>query len=349
MLLYIHIPFCSHKCGYCSFASLPASKDLHAPYVRALCAQLEWELERFCARKQKITSVYIGGGTPSLIDSSLFAPLFERFSPFLDSCAEITIEANPLSVNLAWATNMRALGVNRVSLGVQSFFSDKLLWLERDHEVGAISRAIDSLQEAGIAQLSIDLLYDTPFDTRERLAQEIERACEFPIGHISAYSLTLEEGSRFYARGVKSGESSPKNAQFVREKLAEKGFTQYEVSNYTKDHISRHNLGYWESCEYIGVGAGAIGRIGSVRYAPHRDFKRYIAEPLWRENEYLSEEDLRFERLFLGLRSCVGINKKGLDKAKLTALVNENKVRENGDKIVASDYFLADEIALYLS
>lgn len=344
MLLYLHIPFCSSRCGYCAFASSVLPDSFHASYMQALGIQLAHELESLEGR---IKSVYIGGGTPSLVDSALFVPLFERFLPYVEAGAEMSIEANPNSLSAAWLSDMRALGVNRLSLGVQSFLDDKLAYLEREHRAGEVERAIESAREAGFENLSIDLIYDTPLDTPKRLKEEIARASSLPVSHLSAYSLTLEEGSRFFAQG-KESPSEESLAHFVREELASAGFCQYEVSSYARGAKSRHNLGYWRAQDYIGAGAGAVGCRAGERYYPSREVKRYIADPLARQVERLNEEDRRLERLFLGLRSEVGIDPCDANQEKLAILLEEEKVREVEGRIIALDYFLADEIALFL-
>ncbi|CAE10747.1 radical SAM family heme chaperone HemW [Wolinella succinogenes] len=346
MLLYFHIPFCASKCGYCAFDSRSAPSSWHAPYMQALLVALKSELAKL--KEERIESVYFGGGTPTLLDSHLFEPLFERFSPYLSKEAEITIEANPRSLTPSWAERMHSFGVNRVSLGVQSFERKKLAWLERDHGEGEIERAMESLLKARIKHISIDLIYDTPLDSPTLLSKEIQRASTLPIDHLSAYSLTLEEGSRFFAKGQK-GMEGESYASLVRERLGEDGFVQYEVSNYARGYRSSHNLGYWMAKDYIGVGAGAVGCLGGVRYYPAKEIERYIKEPLWREEEPLSHEDKRLERLFLGLRSEVGIAPHEANRSKLELLLSGGKVREERGRILANDLFLADEIALYLS
>ncbi|MGP1449555.1 MAG: radical SAM family heme chaperone HemW [Wolinella sp.] len=358
MLLYIHIPFCAHKCGYCAFTSLRAPTKVHAKYMQALQKQLKSELLGISDLGiSTLESIYIGGGTPSVVDSQKYAGIFELLAPFITPATEVNIEANPNSLDMRWCEDMRAFGVNRLSLGVQSFFEDKLRFLEREHSRYDIENALRLVKQAGIKHVSIDLLYGTPLDSRERLASEVALSSALEIDHLSAYSLTLEEGSRFYSRleggdfraGLKFAQNEESQGEFIREKLAESGFYQYEVSNFARPYKSHHNLGYWESKEYLGVGAGAIGRVGGVRYAPHKELECYISEPLWREEECLSDEDLRFERLFLGLRSCVGIDRNDAKESKLAMLLEAGKVRYKHGKIVANDYFLADEIALYLA
>ena len=348
MLLYIHIPFCDSKCHYCSFNSYVDKFELKEAYMQALLRQLRHDLEKFAIPKRSIETVFIGGGTPSTVSPTLFRPAFETFEPFLTSEAEITSEANPNSASEDWLAGMRELGVNRISFGVQSFFDDKLRLLGRAHRA---SEAIDAVQRAaalGFENLSIDIIYGTVIDTAERMEKEIKEALQLPLTHLSAYELTIEEGTPFEQRPHMRKESL-EQSRLMREKLSKAGLHAYEISNFGKP--CRHNLGYWEYKPYLGIGCGAVGRIGNERYYPHRNVEKYIESPLYREIEELRSSDMTEERIFLGLRSRVGVDMKLLEpsmRRRADLLVKEKKLHLSDNRYHNPDFLLSDEIALFI-
>ncbi|PZT47530.1 coproporphyrinogen III oxidase [Helicobacter valdiviensis] len=351
--LYLHIPFCDSKCGYCAFNSLANKNHLKTAYMQALHSQLLFKLQSF--ENLKITSLYIGGGTPSVLKAELYEPIFNAITPYLQSHAEVSIEANPNSLNYEWICTLKDFGVNRVSLGVQSFFPQKLQFLERNHQNSSTFEAINSLKRANIQKISIDLIYGTPLCNETLLQKEVQEAVSLGTSHISAYHLSIDEGSAFFKQKKKelSGEFAgfASMGHFVKTLLEKEGFLQYEISNFAKNsHFSYHNLSYWEQKPYIGVGAGAVGCIHNQRFYPQTKLENYIQNPLKEEIENLSEEDLELEGLFLGLRTSFGVS---LDKIKntkkLQILLKEKKVKEEEGKIIANDLFLGDEIALFLS
>ncbi|WP_415578388.1 radical SAM family heme chaperone HemW [Helicobacter burdigaliensis] len=351
--LYLHIPFCDSKCGYCAFNSLVNKNHLKPLYMKALYTHLLSKIQSFS--NLRITSLYIGGGTPSVVPYKLYEPIFKLISPFLEANAEVSIEANPNSLSYEWICALRDFGVNRVSLGVQSFSLEKLEFLERNHQNSSTFNAINTLNKANIQNLSMDLIYGTPLCNESLLQNEIKQALSLGTSHISAYHLSIDEGSAFFKKKKKelSGEFAgfASMGHFVKALLEDKGFLQYEVSNYTKDSkFSLHNLSYWEQKPYIGVGAGAVGCIHNKRLYPQKILEKYIQNPLLEEIENLSKEDLELEGLFLGLRTSFGVPlNKVKNTKKLKILLEEEKVTKKGDRIVANDLFLGDEIALFLS
>ncbi len=349
MLLYLHIPYCDSKCHYCSFNSYVDKFDTRKAYMAALYRQLHFELERFGATTQSIETLFIGGGTPSTVDPSLYAPLFALIAPYLHADAEITTEANPNSADRAWLAGMRDLGVNRVSFGVQSFNADKLKALNRAHSPRQAREAVRAAKDLGFAHISVDLIYNYRGDTDRLLLADIEEAFSLPIDHISAYELTIENGTRF-ATTPEVRQENETLAFFVAEEIQRRGFAQYEISNFGS-YRSRHNQGYWELKEYIGAGAGAVGFLGDTRYYPSTDIDRYIADPLYDTQEKLSATELLTERLFLGLRSCIGIETATLPEAmqeSISLLVKEGKLHERGERCYNSNYFLSDELVLFI-
>ncbi|MDO7253674.1 radical SAM family heme chaperone HemW [Helicobacter cappadocius] len=356
MILYIHIPFCTSKCGYCTFNSYAKEDHLKLEYMKALQKDIIDSLKQ---NTETIDSIFFGGGTPNSIESKFYGNIFEaiwKYSKISKDC-EITTEANPELITQQWCRDMQSFGVNRMSVGVQSFFDDKLLFLQREHNYEDIHKCIDLIYQSNIKNISIDLIYDTPQDNKNRIFEEIRNASKLPINHISAYSLSIEKDSKL----AQIYEKNPQTNSFfeeIREALSEYGFHIYEVSNYSRGYKVKHNLAYWRGEEYIGCGAGAVGRKGYIRYYSQRNIEKYIKNTSKKDIEHLSKNDLDNEAIFLGLRSEVGVSldilKDKQEKIKILIeekkchLIEENYNKQKIQKLVANDFFIADEIALWL-
>ena len=349
MLAYIHIPYCDSKCHYCAFNSYVDKFDTRLAYMHALKKQLAFELERFEATKGCIETLFIGGGTPSTIAPEYYAPLFELLSPCLSDTAEITTEANPNSATIAWLEGMAALGVNRVSFGVQSFHAAKLKALGRAHSPTQAKEAVLAAKETGFMHISLDLIYNYRGDTETLLGNDIDTASTLPIDHLSAYELTIEGGTPF-AQTPQVRQENDDLAFFVAERIVSHGFDHYEISNFGR-YQSRHNKGYWELKDYIGAGAGAVGFRKDRRFYPANDIAHYITSPLDTKEEILDADALMTEKIFLGLRSRIGIEKATLPDSYLQhalLLVDEGKLTEDTTRFYNPDLFLADEVALFI-
>jgi len=316
--------------------------------MHALSVQLTYELERFSVSETNIIdTVFIGGGTPSTVDPILYTEIFNTFRPFLAPNAEITSEANPNSATFEWLKGMRQLGVNRISFGIQSFNDEKLKILGRAHNTAHALNAISNAQKIGFKHLSVDLIYGVSGDTKALLQNDITQAFSLPIDHISLYSLTIEEHTAF--------EKTPEIAReelaltkWLFEKIASQGFEQYEISNFGKSK-SAHNLGYWEGENYIGLGAGAVGFLDNCRFYPSVDIDYYIEHPLEISEEPLDKQALLSEKLFLGFRSCIGVDERILSKNQFKTaqlLCDENMLQHHNGRFFNSNFLLADEIAL---
>ncbi len=346
MLLYLHIPFCDSKCHYCAFNSYTKKHNLIPSYMDAVCKEFEKNIENFT---DKFETLFIGGGTPSTVDFKMYERFFELLRPFLREDAEITAEANPNSASKEWLEGMRALGVNRVSLGVQSFFEDKLKLLGRAHDPKRAKEAVFRAKEAGFSHINIDLIYSTALDSKERLLKELDFAFSLPIDHISAYALTLEENTPFENR-FDLQKDDANTAIFFANEIKRRGFSHYEISNFGS-YKSKHNLGYWQYKEYMGVGAGAVGYIDGKRLYSHNLMEKYIDDPFFKKEEILSDRDKKIEKIFLGFRSEVGVDERIFDKEefkKVTDLVKEGKLFLKDKRVYNKDFFLADEIVLYI-
>jgi len=245
---------------------------------------------------------------------------------------------------------MYALGVNRISFGVQSFDATKLKVLNRAHTPQMAKDALLNAAKVGFENLSLDLIYATLGDTKELLQKDIDTAFSLPINHLSAYALTIEEGTAFESRPQMSSEQLSLTT-WIFDEIKKHGFSQYEISNFGT-YKSTHNLGYWHYTDYMGVGAGAVGKLSTTRFYPTPDIEKYIENPLDISQEDLSQEDQHIENIFLGLRSCVGVDIKLLEneeRKRASILIEEKKLTQEGDILHNPDYLLADEIALFLT
>ncbi len=322
--------------------------SLRDSYIKALEIQLKYELLN---NNKKIETVFIGGGTPSTIDPIDYKSILHIIKPFLVDNCEITIEANPNSATKQWLEEIYETGINRISFGVQSFDDKKLNFLGRNHNK---IQAIDAIKNAflvGFQDINLDIIYDTALDTQELLDNDLEIIKNLPINHISAYSLTIEEGTKFFSKSNVKVENE-ELAKYLFKQLSILGFHQYEISNFSKNTNARskHNLGYWEYKEYLGVGSGAVGCLDNKRYYCTKDVVEYIKNPLkFEEIELLSTEDIKLEKLLLGFRSLVGVSLdifNQIQYERVLDLVKLKKLKIKQNKVYSTDFLLADELAL---
>lgn len=348
MLLYIHIPFCDSKCSYCAFNSYVDKFSLREAYMNAVLVQLNSELLRFnVSAANPIESVFIGGGTPSTVDPALYRPIFEMIDPYLVKNCEITAEANPNSATRTWLEGMFELGVNRLSFGVQSFNNEKLKILGRAHHTQHALEAIRTASAIGYKHLSIDLIYGVSGDTKALLKSDIDQAFLLPIDHISLYALTIEEETAF-EKTPEMAQEELELTQWLFREITTHGFAQYEISNFGK-YRSFHNIGYWEHKPYIGLGSGAVGFLESQRFYPSKNVEHYIQNPTDIFIEEIAEDALLSEKLFLGFRSCVGVEEKLLNqkqKKHANLLLQEGMLNLCNGRYLNNDFLVADEIAL---
>lgn len=376
MLLYIHIPFCSSKCGYCAFNSFVDREGEIEAYVRALREDIRNSLR---GNTQSITSIFFGGGTPNFLDSKYYDEIFESIytNASVAKDCEISLECNVNLLNLAWCKDLLSLGANRLSVGIQSFDENKLAFLQREHKAKDIALNVEYAFSAGFKNVSCDLITNTPLDSKKVVESDITNALNLPISHISVYALSIDEGSRFALdskRFSQDLESKDDFCFFARELLEKAGFYQYEVSNYAKDSKleadskpngnpkqCKHNLGYWQGREYIGCGAGAVGRLGNRRVKAYPQLANYIKTPRKRLVEALSQRDLCMENIMLGLRCAVGVKMSVLEELFIDKVAMEKHIgfllsggkchirkEKSEDFLVANELFLSNEIALWL-
>ncbi|PSM52542.1 oxygen-independent coproporphyrinogen III oxidase [Campylobacter blaseri] len=342
MHIYIHIPFCTKKCPYCAFGSYDKSFDMVSDYFKALC----FEIKNY--KFKEISTVFIGGGTPSSINSRYYEPIFEYLKPYIGKKTEITTEANPNSATFNWLNSMRKMRVNRVSFGTQSFDEKKLKFLGRNHSANDTKMAVFNAKKAGFKNINLDIIYGTKLDSKKMLEFELQNLLNLEINHISAYSLILEKNTSFENK-PQFQKDSIVLAKFLFKRLNEMGFKQYEISNFGE--ICKHNLAYWKLENYVGFGAYAVGFNKNKRLYSPKDLIKYIKNPLQKEIENLDKNDLKIEHIFLGLRSILGVdsqilNENELKKAKI--LEKENKLSYKNGKFYNTNFLLADEIALFI-
>ena len=340
------MPFCESKCPYCAFGSSDDEFKKVSAYFKALCLDLSSQLKS--QNVKEISTIFFGGGTPSAVNAKFYDEIFSILTPLCTTKTEITFEANPNSANLAWLKHVKNLGANRISFGAQSFFEDKLKFLGRIHSKEQIFKAVENAHAAGFKSINLDLIYDTKFDTKKRLLAEVENLKSLAITHLSAYSLTLEENTPF--AGKKSyKKDSDTLAKFMIEQTQRAGFGQYEISNFGQ--ICKHNLGYWQGKNYLGVGAFSVGFVDGTRYYAKSSIDAYITQPTYREREILSPSELAREHIFLGLRSVVGVEAGRLNEAqkkRANLLVENEKLLFKNGKFYNPNFLLSDEIALFI-
>lgn len=317
--IYVHIPFCLRKCDYCDFYSMPIGRKPppHEEYLKAMLAQLDADAPAFAGRR--VSTIYFGGGTPSLMPpgffESLLSSIARRFS--IEAGAEISCEANPATADLAWLRRVRSTGITRLSIGVQSFQDRLLEVLGRAHTSGEAMRAIAEAQDAGFDSVSLDLMYAIPGETSSDLEEDVRTAMTFQPQHISAYQLTLEQGTLLHERfsaadreKFPSDEEQLKQMRIVARMLDRGGWRRYEISNFARPGFEcRNNLNYWRYGEYLGLGAGATSHGFARRWTQARDAAAYIAGKVApAEDEAIGRRTAMAEFCFMGLRAVDGIS-----------------------------------------
>ena len=336
--LYVHIPFCVRKCAYCDFLSAPADTQERTLYIDALTEEIRARKNDFNA--YRVSTIFLGGGTPSILEGDDSARIFRALQENFDISddAEITMEVNPGTVTEEKAASWRKSGVNRLSIGLQSADDRELKMLGRIHTYREFLDTWKIVREAGFENVNVDLISATPGQNLRSWSETLRKAADLGPEHISAYSLIIEEGTPFYERyGDGSGEDENKGNHLpplpdedtereiykATEKiLAEYGYHRYEISNYSKTgYECRHNLGYWERKEYLGLGLGASSLISECRFHNTADMGKYLrlyenaGTDICEDIEHLSVEDQMEEFMFLGLRKTVGISVDDFRKA----------------------------------
>ncbi len=372
--LYIHLPFCASKCAYCDFNSFANSEHLIDDYLSALSTELK--LLSSENNHEPLSTIYIGGGTPTVLSAEQLTFLFATINAtfVLADDLEYTIEANPGTLTHKKVSAIASAQINRVSLGAQAFQDHLLRGLGRIHTVADIYQAVKLLRSVGIDNISLDLMFAIPNQSIADLEESLERVIELGVPHVSAYSLMLEEGTPFYELAQQGRLNLPSEADelamfmLTMETLAKHGYEHYEISNYAsaENNKSRHNRTYWLNNEYLGAGAGAHGYLNGVRYENRSDIVQYItslsslqATQVERYTPTIQEQ--KENTLMLGLRLKAGVSLadyRARYGSELTAdfadslnkLLNNNLIIIEGDqlKLTEQGLLFANQVILEL-
>lgn len=314
--LYFHIPFCVRKCLYCDFLSGPYGDADREAYMKALFVEAR-ERAADCS-DYRITSIFIGGGTPSVAEESAISKLMDiiRECYYTDSDMEVTIEVNPGTVNADKLRAYRAAGINRLSIGLQSANNRELQTLGRIHTYDDFLETYSMAREEGFTNINVDIMSALPGQTMESYTDTLEKVLELSPEHISAYSLIVEEGTPFFGQYGQGSDLLPDEDteremyKQTAEILASKGYKRYEISNYATEGMEcRHNTGYWNRTAYLGLGIGAASMMNNCRFTNGPDFRAYISNPLGQRGEVteLSLQEQMEETMYLGLRMTAGV------------------------------------------
>lgn len=357
--IYVHIPFCKQACAYCNFhfaTSLRYKSDL----VEAIAA--EFHLKKGAMQEhQALQSIYFGGGTPSLLTSSelekIIRPIQEQL--IFVKAPEITLEANPDDLNSSYVKSLMSLGINRLSIGIQSFFEEDLQFMHRAHNASQAEYAVKAAQDAGIENISIDLIYGVPNASEKQWMNNIEKAIQLNVPHISAYALTVEENTPLYKsirlkeKAAPHPEATVQQYQILVECLTMAGFEHYEISNFAKPgHEAVHNSSYWEGQAYWGLGPSAHSFDGVRRRSWNISNNQNYLKSIWdkqlpEEFEILTDIDLYNEMLMVGLRTAKGCDLH-LIESKFGTKVREYFQTQMKNAILAQNAF-EQENKIFLS
>jgi putative oxygen-independent coproporphyrinogen III oxidase len=361
--LYVHVPFCLTRCGYCDFNAHAGLDHLKSPYVEALLREADTTAGEWTGAS--FVSIFLGGGTPTTLPPSeierFLTHLHDRFD--LDPQAEVTSEANPDTVDERSLRDLRAAGINRLSMGVQSFDPVVLEALERIHSADSARRAYADAREAGYDDVNLDFIYGAVGETLESWRRTLEEAVALRPEHMSCYALTIEPGTPLGAK-VAGGETPPPDPdlqaemfELTCELLGRAGYRHYEVSNWAlPGRECLHNLGYWEGRPYLGLGAGAHSYRQRDRWWNVRPPARYIELAMAGESpiggeERLTEEEARLEHVLLGIRSATGLPLEEVSREAAEQLVERGLATLDRDRVALTErgMLLANEAVLALS
>ncbi len=315
--IYVHIPFCVHKCLYCDFYSMPADDSVKSAYAESVITQIGAESEKY-RDNYHVVSIFLGGGTPSTMDTVLIRRIIRaiRDGFLVDEDCEISIECNPATVDAGILREYRATGINRISLGLQSANDEELRAIGRIHDFKDFMKTYEAVMLAGFNNVNVDIMSSLPMQTAASYRKTLRTVCALRPSHISAYSLILEENTPLYDmynRGqIKlCDEDEDRRLYYLTgEELSRAGYERYEISNYARDNKRcRHNVNYWRRTDYLGIGVGASSLIKNTRYDIEKDIRHYIENPLgcYVNSNELSISEQMSEFMFLGLRMTKGV------------------------------------------
>lgn len=346
--VYIHIPFCDTICSYCDFCKLQYKKEWVLKYLNRLKEEIEGAY-----KGEKVSTLYIGGGTPSVLNIEELSILFDIIKIFdLSEIKEFTFECNVESLTSEKLILLRKYGVNRLSIGIQTFNPTYLKLLNRNHTKEQVFDVIESAKTIGFTNINVDLIYALPDQTLEMLKEELNTFTELNVQHISCYSLMIEPNTKLYINKVKNIDEDLDYDmyKYIENTLKSDGFNHYEISNYSIiGYESKHNLVYWNNEEYYGFGLGASGYINNYRYDNTKSLNKYLNGDYIDKTYMIDESEKIKYALMLGLRKIGGINKKDFhnkyhvnikDVQNIQKLIDENKLIENENNVFISEEWI---------
>ena len=344
--IYIHIPFCKSRCKYCDFFST-THLEKQSQYVQALLMEIQDRLP-ISNTQYPISTIYIGGGTPSTLQVKDLRAIIEAIRrEARGERQEITLEANPGDITEEKARAWREMGINRLSIGIQSFHDELLQLIGRRHNAEQARRAMATAQAAGFDNISIDLMYALPSQTMEMWKKDVAEALKLGVQHISTYGLIYEEGTALTTlldHGVVEAVDEDTEMQmydYIVAELTAHGYIHYEVSNFAlPNRESQHNSSYWNDTPYIGLGAGAHSYDGQCRSWNISDLDNYIAQAnahqLQPETERLTDEQRHTERVMLSLRTNKGVAMNDIDNNKAQPYIQQGLLQQVGTRLIAT-------------
>lgn len=335
--IYVHIPFCVSRCAYCDFFSTTCLDKRHA-YVKALIN--EWHERQDYLRGEPVNTIYLGGGTPSVLETEDLRLLLGSLP--MAQAQEITMEANPGDLNEDKLRAIREMGVNRLSIGIQCFDDTMLQRIGRRHTARQAIEAVQTAQRTGFDNISIDLIYGLPGQTMEHWKQQVATALSLGVQHISTYCLMLEPstplGQQLEAGTIREVDEDTENNMYdyICEAANANGYSQYEISNFAlAGRESQHNSSYWDGTPYLGLGAGAHSYDSHSRQWNKPDLEAYLKSRPF-EVEELSEQDLYNEHIMLSLRTAKGLNKEAVDEKKTGPWIERGYLIQTDDAYIAT-------------
>ncbi len=360
MELYVHIPFCARKCAYCDFLSFPQSKDVQKQYVSKLIEEIQWAGANYGDRP--VSSIFIGGGTPSILEPDLMRAIMDAISKHfkIEKTAEISMEANPGTVTEEKLLTYKKAGINRLSFGLQSAENHELKLLGRIHTYEEFLESYELSRACDFDNINVDLMFALPGQTVDSWLNTLQRVAELNPEHISAYSLIIEEGTPFFedygdgrGEGILPNEDDEREMYHkTKEVLKSFGYERYEISNYAKPgKVCRHNIGYWTGVPYLGLGLGASSYMDGCRFRNTDNLEEYMTSAPGKryDEDMLSTQDMQEEYFFVGLRMVEGVSISSFEKrfgipadtvypGLMARLIREGTAEQSGDHFRLTDF-----------
>lgn len=357
--LYIHIPFCNSKCFYCNFFSVKGEEEQKAKYKQALLDEIDKNKDLFS--KYVINTIYIGGGTPSVMPNSFYDELFAKLKEVanIKPGAEITIEVNPCSVNESKIICYKQNGINRISIGLQASQKRLLKKVNRTASKKQFEQAMKIIKKH-FSNVSIDLMLGLPYQRAYHVKNSVKFALKFKPTHLSVYGLIVEKGTPLSKKDnllkhIPRDEMQVKMYDLVAKMLKKCDFERYEVSNFALKHddmsyLSKHNKAYWDRDNYLGIGASAHSCINETRFNNPSNLEDYFAGKQQINKQKLTDEEIREEQIMLGIRTKWGVDKKICAQEDIDVMVRDEFIKEENGRIVATDkgYRVLNQIILKL-